>query len=256
MTETTIQTTFVENPYEARKQAKIERYRELADRKRGEAAATLDRIYEHRIALLDEDERENLDYLQHISEQVLYDYDLAGECIPYAIGSDGGPLRVVRILDLIPADDSEITIVLLDAQTSDGLTLEGRLVCILSDGSTEMARDHHDRIRTHEDIATDNQGGWLPREDRILNRDQYEDGWAEFRGRIYGLTQQAYCVGRIEFPDGHYLEDAYAASATEIETGRSAQVYWVEREEYDPYEQDESDACDWDHPVRVDVESD
>lgn len=43
MTETTIQTTFVENPYEARKQAKIERYRELADRKRGEAAATLDR---------------------------------------------------------------------------------------------------------------------------------------------------------------------------------------------------------------------
>lgn len=43
MTETTIQTTFVENPYEARKQAKIERYRELADRKRGEAAATLER---------------------------------------------------------------------------------------------------------------------------------------------------------------------------------------------------------------------
>ena len=43
MTETTIQTTFVENPYEARKSAKIEKYREIADRKRGEAAATLDR---------------------------------------------------------------------------------------------------------------------------------------------------------------------------------------------------------------------
>lgn len=128
-----------------------------------EDLATLNGIYEHRIALLDEDERENLDLLKHISEQVLYDYDLAGEWIPYAIGSDGGPLRVVRILDLIPADDSEITIVLLDAQTSDGLTLEGRLVCILPDGSTEMARGHHDRIRTHEDIATDNQGGWLPR---------------------------------------------------------------------------------------------
>ncbi len=42
MTET-IQTTFVENSYEARKRAKIERCRELADRKRGEAAATLDR---------------------------------------------------------------------------------------------------------------------------------------------------------------------------------------------------------------------
>jgi len=85
---------------------------------------------------------------------------------------------------------------------------------------------------------------------------EYEGGWAEFRGRIYGLTQQAYCVGRIEFTDGHYLEDAYAASATEIETGRSAQVYWVEREGYDPDEQEEDDACDWDHPVRVDVESD
>ena len=122
--------------------------------------ATLNRIYEHRIALLNEDERENPDYLQHISEQVLYEYDVA-------------------------------------------------------------------------------QG--------------YEGGWAEYRGRIYGLTQQAYCVGRIDFPEGHHLEDAYAASATEIETGRSAQVYWVEREEYDPYEQDEGDACDWDRPVRVDV---
>ena len=120
----------------------------------------LNRIYEQRIALLNEDERENPDYLQHISEQVLYEYDVA-------------------------------------------------------------------------------QG--------------YEGGWAEFLGRIYGLAQQAYCVGQIDFPDGHFLEDAYAASATEIETGRSAMIYWVEREEYDPYEQDESDACDWDHPVRVDT---
>ncbi len=38
----TVQTTF-ENSYEARKSAKIERYRELADRKRREAAATFDR---------------------------------------------------------------------------------------------------------------------------------------------------------------------------------------------------------------------
>ena len=118
----------------------------------------LNRIYEQRIALLNEDERENPDYLQHISEQVLYEYDVARK---------------------------------------------------------------------------------------------YEGGWAEFRGRIYGLTQQAYCVGRIAFPDSRFLEDAYAASAEEIETGRSAHVYWVVREEYDPYEQDESDACDWDCPVRV-----
>ena len=214
----------------------------------------LNGIYEHRIALLDESERENADLLQHISEQVLEDCLWGLEHIPDAIGSrNEGPLRVVRILDLLPPDYSDTTIALLDVQTSDGLTLEGRLVCIECDGSTCTARGHHDRIRTHEDIATDNQGAWLPVEDPILNRDDYEGGWVEFRGRIYGLTQQAYCVGRIDFPDGHFLEDAYAASATEIETGRSAMIYWVEREEYDPYEQDESDACDWDRPVRVDV---
>ena len=38
---------------------------------------TLNGIYEHRIALLDEDERGNPDLLQHISEQVLEHYDLA-----------------------------------------------------------------------------------------------------------------------------------------------------------------------------------
>ena len=36
--------------------------------------ANLNGIYEHRIALLDEDERENPDLLQHISEEVLYEY--------------------------------------------------------------------------------------------------------------------------------------------------------------------------------------
>jgi hypothetical protein len=35
----------------------------------------LNRIYEHRIALLDEDERRNPDLLKHISEQVLYEYE-------------------------------------------------------------------------------------------------------------------------------------------------------------------------------------
>lgn len=40
-----------------------------------EDLARLNEIYEHQIALLDEDERENPDYLQHISEQVLYEYE-------------------------------------------------------------------------------------------------------------------------------------------------------------------------------------
>ena len=42
----------------------------------------LNGIYEHRIALLDESERENADLLQHISEQVLSDYDTARERVP------------------------------------------------------------------------------------------------------------------------------------------------------------------------------
>jgi hypothetical protein len=35
----------------------------------------LNQIYEQQIALLDEDERRNPDLLQHISEQVLYEYE-------------------------------------------------------------------------------------------------------------------------------------------------------------------------------------
>lgn len=85
-------------------------------------------------------------------------------------------------------------------------------------------------------------------------RDLYGGGWVEYGGRVYGLLQQAYCVGRVEYLPGYVLEGAYAASACEIETGRPAEIYWVEREEYDPAAQDESDACDWGHPARVIVE--
>lgn len=131
---------------------------------------TLNGIYEHRIALLDESERENADLLQHISEQVLYDYDVARDQIPDAVGSRReGTLRVVRIRDLRPPGDSEIVVALLDVQTSDGLTLGGRLICILPDGRTESARGVYDRIPSDEDLATENGGGWLPVEEPILH---------------------------------------------------------------------------------------
>ena len=52
----------------------------------------LNRIYEHRIALLDEDERENLDYLQHISEQVLSEYDVARKYEGAGLSSRGGSM--------------------------------------------------------------------------------------------------------------------------------------------------------------------
>lgn len=112
--------------------------------------AGLNRIYEHRIARLDEDERENADLLQHISEQVLSEYEAAHK---------------------------------------------------------------------------------------------YKEGWADYQGRIYGLTQQAY----------YYGHDTYSALAVEIETGRSARVYWRMREDYDPEMQEEDNACDWDHTDHVEV---
>ena len=214
-----------------------------------EDLATLNRIYEHRIALLSEDERENADLRQHVSERVLEDCVWGLEHIPDSIGSrNEGPLRVVRVVDLIPPGDSDTTIALLDLQASDGLNLEGRLVCIECDGSTCMAHGHHDRIRTPEDIATDNQGDWSPVEEPI-----YEGGRVEFHGRAYGLLQDAYYYGWCETAPGFGFDDAYIASAIEVETGRSARVYWRVRDDYDPEMQDESDACDWDHPDHVEV---
>ena len=143
---------------------------ENTERYSSEDLETLNGIYEHRIALLDEDERENADLLQHISEQVLYDYDVARDQIPDAVGSRReGTLRVVRIRDLRPPGDSEIVVALLDVQTSDGLTLGGRLICILPDGRTESARGAHDCIPSDDDLATENGGGWLPVEEPILH---------------------------------------------------------------------------------------
>jgi hypothetical protein len=40
-----------------------------------EDLAALNRIYEQRVSLLSEDERENLSLLDHISEEVLNEYD-------------------------------------------------------------------------------------------------------------------------------------------------------------------------------------
>ena len=57
---------------------------------------TLNGIYEHRIALLDESERENPDLPHLISEQVLYDYDQTRDLVPDQVqGSDLVPARVV-----------------------------------------------------------------------------------------------------------------------------------------------------------------
>lgn len=87
---------------------------------------TLNGIYEHRIALLDESERENPDLLHLISEQVLYDYDQTRDLVPDQVqGSDLVPARVVvRDLQIRGSADDRATVALVDLeypQTGDSL---------------------------------------------------------------------------------------------------------------------------------------
>ena len=110
-----------------------------------EDLAALNGIYEHRIALLDEDERENLDLLQHISEQVLEHYDLARDAVPDAIyvegsGEDGDDIQVSAIRDLRVKTLSEgyVTLALVDLDAGD---LPGVLLVIYPDGEILAQRD-------------------------------------------------------------------------------------------------------------------
>ena len=107
--------------------------------------AELNGIYEHRIALLDEDERENLDLLQHISEQVLEHYDLARDAVPDAIyvegsGEGGDDIQVSAIRDLRVKTLSEgyVTLALVDLDAGD---LPGVLLVIYPDGEILAQRD-------------------------------------------------------------------------------------------------------------------
>ena len=109
---------------------------------------TLNGIYDHRIALLDEDERGNPDLLQHISEQVLEHYDLARDAVPDAIyvggsgedGDDGDDIQVSAIRDLRVKTLSEgyVTLALVDLDAGD---LPGVLLVIYPDGEILAQRD-------------------------------------------------------------------------------------------------------------------
>ena len=99
----------------------------------------MNRIYEHRIALLDEDERENLDYLQHISEEVLADYDLARDLVPDALlDGDGELVPISRIVDLEIrwSGDERAAVALVDLEGCEGV-----LAVIYPDGEILAQRD-------------------------------------------------------------------------------------------------------------------
>lgn len=89
-----------------------------------EDLATLNRIYEHRIALLDESERENADLLQHISEEVLADYDLVRDLVPDALlDGDGELVPISRIVDLEikGCGDERAAVALVDLEGCEGV---------------------------------------------------------------------------------------------------------------------------------------
>ncbi|MFA7121673.1 MAG: hypothetical protein WC277_09335, partial [Bacilli bacterium] len=84
----------------------------------------LNGIYEHRIALLDEDGRENRDLLQHLSEEVLADYDLARDLVPDALlAGEGEVVPISRIVDLEirGSGDERAAVALVDLDGCEGV---------------------------------------------------------------------------------------------------------------------------------------
>jgi hypothetical protein len=107
-----------------------------------EDLATLNRIYDHRVSLLDEDERENADLLQQISERILFDYDLAREEIPGQIqGGDLVPARVViQDLEIRGEGDERAAVALVDLEyPQSGEAMTGILLVCYPEGEDAPA---------------------------------------------------------------------------------------------------------------------
>ncbi|MDD4052017.1 MAG: hypothetical protein PHR28_08990 [candidate division Zixibacteria bacterium] len=93
----------------------------------------LNRIYDHRISLLEEEDRENADRCQQISEDVLYDYDQARDLVPDAlVDGDGNenPIHEIIDLEIRGAGDDRAAIALVNLTCG----LSGVLVVIYPNG--------------------------------------------------------------------------------------------------------------------------
>lgn len=84
-------------------------------------------------------------------------------------------------------------------------------------------------------------------------------GEVEFNGDTYLLTQEPYINGGSYNGGVHYDSPVhYAACAVrlgdEIDENNEAPIYdmtWKLNPDYDPAQQEEADACDWEHPATV-----
>ena len=84
-------------------------------------------------------------------------------------------------------------------------------------------------------------------------------GEVEFNGDTYLLTQEPYINGGGYNGGVHYDSPVhYAACAVrlgdKIDENNEAPIYdmtWKLNPDYDPAQQEEADACDWEHPATV-----
>ena len=112
--------------------------------------AELNRIFEHRVGLLeeasvlDEDEDANKDILQHISETVQADYDLARDLVPNTLADAGYPEAMVVMihdLELRGEGGNRAAVALVDLDVAGHGVFEGVLVVAYPDGEIVTLAD-------------------------------------------------------------------------------------------------------------------
>lgn len=56
---------------------------------------------------------------------------------------------------------------------------------------------------------------------------------------------------KVEMKDLKIIQEAYLNGYNEIQEANEYEITWLESEEFDPGCGDESQACDWDNPYRI-----
>lgn len=115
-----------------------------------EELAELNRIFEHRVGLLeeagvlDEDEDANKGMLQYLSERTQVDYVLARDLVPgVLIDVDDQEIRVAAIhdLELRGEGDNRAAVALVDLDAGDRGTFEGVILVAYPDGEIVTLAD-------------------------------------------------------------------------------------------------------------------
>jgi len=118
--------------------------------------AELNRIFEHRVGLLeeagvlDEDEDANKGILHYLSETTQRDYDLARDLVPgVLINVDDQEIRVAAIHDIYLRGEGDLraAVALVDLDAGDYGVFEGVLVVAYPDGEIVTQADWQSPVR-------------------------------------------------------------------------------------------------------------